>query len=234
MKPKLQISILEDLESRVVEERQIEIEFKAEYDIFMKRELAYKSNKTKAYALFWERCTKGMENKIKARSEFESKIENNPIQLLKAIKEHALNYQEHRYDMSILLDSIKTLLGTKQQESESLQDYTKRLRVSRDHIGGPIIFNKIVESMDGYDKKVLDKTTRYKNKAFERILGYLYLDNADHSKYGSILTGLNTQESLGNEQYHKALSRKIQVPITQQHFDFLFDHPSWWSSKKSK
>jgi hypothetical protein len=49
---------------------------------------------------------KGMKNKIEARADFETKIENDPIALLKAIKEHALNYQENWYFMSIILDSM--------------------------------------------------------------------------------------------------------------------------------
>jgi hypothetical protein len=45
-----------------------------------------------------------------------------PYQLLKAIKEHALNYQEQQYKHMIVLDAMTTLLSTKQQENESLQD----------------------------------------------------------------------------------------------------------------
>lgn len=57
-------------------------------------------------------------------------------------------------------------MGTKQKEGESLQDYTKRFKVAKD--------------------------------VFESHIGgplILYLDNADKAKYGSILVGLNTQQS---------------------------------------
>jgi hypothetical protein len=47
-----------------------------------------------------------------------------------AIKEHALNFQENRYSMSIILDAMRMLFNTKQKEGESLQDYTKRFRVA--------------------------------------------------------------------------------------------------------
>ncbi len=59
--------------------------------------------------------------------------------------------------MSILLDSMRTIFSTKQKEGESLQDYTKRFRVAREvlksHIGGPIAFPKVVESIKGYKKQ---------------------------------------------------------------------------------
>ena len=66
---------------------QFEIEFKADYDAYSKRVQTYENNKIKAYALLWERCAKAMKNKIEARSDY-VRIKNDPIELLKAIKEH--------------------------------------------------------------------------------------------------------------------------------------------------
>ena len=97
-----------------------------------------------------------MLGKIEANEKFESTIKGNPIELLKLIQQNCLNYQEHQYEMSIILDLIKTLLNVRQKEHESLQDYTKRFKTARDvmksHIGGPIILTKYVEKMTSYDK----------------------------------------------------------------------------------
>jgi len=49
----------------------------------------YNDNLFKAYALIWERCAKAMQNKLVTQSDYEDEIYNNPIKLLKAIKEHA-------------------------------------------------------------------------------------------------------------------------------------------------
>jgi hypothetical protein len=126
------------------------MEFKADYDAYWMRVLALENNKTKAYALFWEWCTKGMKNKLESWVDFDT-LENDPIELLKAIKQHDLKYQEHWYDMSIIYDAITTLFRTKHKEHESLQDYMKWFCVSRDvlesHMGGPIILTKVVEAM---------------------------------------------------------------------------------------
>jgi hypothetical protein len=91
----------------------------------MKRKQALEANMTKAYAFLWDQCTKGMQQKIEVRSDFQAKVKSDPIELLKAIKQHALNYQEHRYEMSIILDALRTLLNLKQKDNESLQDYTR-------------------------------------------------------------------------------------------------------------
>ena len=53
----------------------------------------YNDNLFNAYDLIWERCAKAMQNKISDRSDFKTRIYNNPIEVMKAIKEHALNYQ---------------------------------------------------------------------------------------------------------------------------------------------
>jgi hypothetical protein len=165
-----------------------------------------------------------MKNKIEARVEFKMEIESNPIELLKAIKEHALNYQEHKYDMSIINDALKTLINTKQKENESLQEYTKRFKVAQDvlqsHIGGPIILTKVVQGMDEYTASTTDpnKLTELNKSAFSRYLAYLYLENSDQTKYGSLLIGLNTQQSLGNNQYPKTITEANNV-LSNHKFD---------------
>jgi hypothetical protein len=48
-------------------------------------------------------------------------------------------------------------------------------------------------------------------QAFEQLLAFNYLENADQSKYRSILSGLNTQQSLGNDQYPKSIGEANNI-----------------------
>jgi hypothetical protein len=48
-----------------------------------------------------------MQHKIEARWKFETDIKDDPIELLKAIKEHSINFEDTKYDMEI----IHTALG---------------------------------------------------------------------------------------------------------------------------
>jgi hypothetical protein len=73
-----------------------------------------------------------IKNVFDSRTSFESKVENNPIELFKAFKEHALNNQEQWYDISIIPAAHITLFGTKHKEDESLQDYSKRFHVAEE------------------------------------------------------------------------------------------------------
>jgi hypothetical protein len=125
------------------------MECKSDYSEYKNRLLTYKNCRIRAYAVIWDRCTRGMRQKVESRLEFSEKIENNPIELLKAIKEHTQSYQEHRYGMSIVLDSLKNLLSTKQKDGEPLHNWTKQFKTSRDifeaHMGGPFIIDKVTK-----------------------------------------------------------------------------------------
>ena len=70
-KPCLKASKAEDKDIAKLENRQLEIEFKASLDESMKRVTTYKQNIYKAYALLWEKCTRSMQNKILSRKDFE-------------------------------------------------------------------------------------------------------------------------------------------------------------------
>jgi hypothetical protein len=150
-----------------------------------------------------------MPQKVEAKLELSLKIENNPIELFKAIKEHTQSYQEHRYDMSTILDSLRNLLSTKQKEGVSLHNYTKQFKTSWDifeaPIGGQFIIHKVARkipesktSRPKMMKKSLEKTS-------ESFLAHHYLENADMSKYQTLLSGLNAQQSLGNNEHPKAV-----------------------------
>ena len=96
-----------------------------------------------------------MQDKIASRSNYDSVVYNDPIVLLRAIKEHSLNFQDTRYEMSIISDAFRSLFMSKQKDSESLQDYTRCFKTSTDilesHLGGPMILEKYVRTMTGYD-----------------------------------------------------------------------------------
>merc|ERR1712020_493450 len=85
-KPMLVMSKNDDDNEKERENHQYELEYKAEYDDYMKRKHDYNDNYFKAYALLWERCNKAMKLRIQARKDYESEIYNKPIKLIKAIK----------------------------------------------------------------------------------------------------------------------------------------------------
>jgi hypothetical protein len=126
-KPTLLMSTETDAPVKEREDKQFIMEYKAKLDESMRRKRTYKDNTFKVYALLWECCAKAMQNKIVSRSDYDSVVYNDPIALLRAIKEHSLNYQETRYEMSIILDASRSVFTAKQKEGESLQDLYKTI-----------------------------------------------------------------------------------------------------------
>ncbi|KAG7345439.1 hypothetical protein IV203_032970 [Nitzschia inconspicua] len=120
--------------------------------------------------------------------------------------------------MAIIYEALLTVVQTRQKEHELLQDYTKRFRVVQEvfesHVsdsGGPINLKKIIKKMTGYDESNTKKIEEQNKTANDQLMAYIYLANADRSKYGGLFKGLNTQYSLGNNQFPKTISEASDV-----------------------
>jgi hypothetical protein len=55
--------------------------------------------------------------------------------------------------------------------------------------------------------------------SFNQFQAYMYLKNSDKTKYGSLLKGLETQQSLKNSQYPKTLVEATNV-LSNHRFDY--------------
>ena len=90
------IATNEDEEARKRAQHVLDIKLKNAIGEYFERKHAYSSNKFKAYALIWKRCSPQMQSQLESRDNYSTTIENDPVELPKAIKQHALNYREHR------------------------------------------------------------------------------------------------------------------------------------------
>ena len=149
----------------------------------MKRTRAYEENCYKAYTEIWAGCNKAMKAKTESRKDYDSVVYNKPIKLIDSIKEHALNSEESRYKMIILLDASMAFLNCRQRDKEVLQDYTRRFKVAREilnlHLGGEIVLPKFVKSMKIYNEKDADKTTELTKIVDEQFASIVYLVHSD-------------------------------------------------------
>jgi hypothetical protein len=139
-------------------------------------------------------------------------------------KPHSLNFQDHRYEMSFILDAMKALINLRQRDQESLTDYTRRFKTARDllvsQLGGPVILSRYVESMEGYNKNDPQEVRKFQEITFEQFLAYAYLANSNKAKYGSLLNNLRQQRSLKHNQYPKFIADASNV-LNSHKFDNL-------------
>ena len=145
-----------------------------------------------------------MQHRIEEHPDFESKIQNDPIELLKAIKIVMHDPIRAKYPYASLTEALMRTFNIKQLEQESLIDYMKRFKQSRDmlksHIGGDIL-NKFIENLPEYRQGTMGEQCEMKTEAFGRWMAYMMIRNSDQAKYGSLLNGMVSQFLMNNNQY---------------------------------
>jgi hypothetical protein len=75
-----------------------------------------------------------------------------------------------------------------------------------------------MSTLSTWDENDPDKIKHCRDQAYKHFLAFAYLENSDRSKYGSLLTGLNTQQSLGNSQYPTSITEVNNV-LSNHRFD---------------
>ena len=153
-----------------------------------------------------------MQGQIEQQNNFKNKIFNNPINLINAVKEQTLNYQDTRYEMEIIDNSLTRFLLTKQKDKE-LHKCTKRFESSKQvlesHLCGPIKFMKYVSKIDIYDPADDMKNSRLYLEAWERFSAYECFKNANHKKYGNVLKHLGEQKGIRKDKFPKTIADAI-------------------------
>ena len=157
---------------RKIEQDGYNVLYTAEVQNYMDRKNTLDTKLGRAYALILSTyCNGTMQHRIEEHPDFESTIQNNPIELLKAIKIVMHDPITAKYPYASVTEALMRTLNIKQMEHESLIDYMKRFKQSRDvlksHIGGDIL-NKFVENLPEYRHGTMAEQREMKNKAFGR------------------------------------------------------------------
>ena len=86
MSPTRQVSSKTDADEKKVEQDGYDIVYKVEIQEHLKRVQQLEENKTKTYALVYSTyCNRVMQLRVEEHVDYESKIKNDPIELLKSI-----------------------------------------------------------------------------------------------------------------------------------------------------
>ena len=157
---------------RKIEQEGYDVLYTAEVQNYMDRKNTLETNLGRAYALILSTyCNGTMQHRIEEHPEFDSKIQNDPIELLKAIKIVMHDPIRAKYPYASLTEALMRTLNIKQLEQESLIDYIKRFKQSRDvlksHIGGDIL-NKFVKNLPEYRHSTMSGQQEIKSEAFGR------------------------------------------------------------------
>ncbi|MGL5935619.1 MAG: hypothetical protein ACRCZI_08340, partial [Cetobacterium sp.] len=223
-RPKLEKSIETDQDRKAHEEKELQAIFNAEISDFVKRKAQYQANLTNAYGTIFGQCSKALQQKLQERTDWAT-IKSDPIKLIEAIEEHSIVYRENKYDAAIVIDAFRGLLRTRQKDDEDLVNYTRRFKSAKDVLesfyGSNLLLPKMTENDPNYNSDDRDAVEECAKSASARFYSLLLLQNADQNKYGSVLKGLESQYSLGVDQYPKTLVAAIQV-LSDHTFDAAY------------
>ena len=65
---------------------------------------------------------------------FKEEIKNNPFKLLEEIKMRMYDLSSMRYPFVSLMDQLSHCMGTRQEDEETLANYTKHFKQARDNL----------------------------------------------------------------------------------------------------
>jgi hypothetical protein len=148
------ISKAKDEEERKEEQRGFDIDYKGDKDEWRARSKNLKDGMVSADAtIMTDYCTKTMRNRVEEHPEFNTKILNDPIELLRAIKVLIHAPKRAQYPLLDWLATLKRFLLLKQQSGESLFEYSKRFSQEYDTVKaqfGKRMFDYATEHLPEY------------------------------------------------------------------------------------
>ena len=151
-----------------------------------------------------------------------SNIQDNPIELLNTIQLLIYDPVRVQYPLASMTDALVRLINIKQGVNEILVDYVKRFKQARDVMKsylGIKVLDEFIENSNEYQSETdVNKQQELKDAALEKLFAFLFLNGSDHSKYGTLINGLKTQFSLGNDQYPKTITAAIDA-LSDHRFD---------------
>jgi hypothetical protein len=207
---------------KVNEQAGMDILYQAELERYLDRRDTLEQNLTKAYALIFSTyCNKTMQNRIEEHPDYETKIQDDPIELLEKIKVLMHDPIRAKYPFASLTEALIKLMNIKQLEHEGLLDYVKRFKQFRDitksHVGTDILDTFVENTRDYQDERDVDKQKIMKADAFNKWMAYLLIRNSDQAKYGSLMNGLVSQFSMENNQYPKSVTAATDILSNHRH-----------------
>jgi hypothetical protein len=170
----------------------------------------------KAYSLIKENyCTRAMQSRIEEHPDYASKIRNDAIELLKAIKILMHDAVRAQYPIVSMCDALSRLFAFRQQDDENLLDYVKRFKQQRDITKqqcGKNMFDDFMKNTQEYrDTNDQNEKAEILAAGFDKVMAYLLMKGADQNKYGTLTKGLTSQFSMGNDQYPRTIQAATDI-----------------------
>ena len=191
-------SIIKELESLLESERKA----------FVTRKATLTANMPKLFGLMWGQCTPTLQQDIRNLADYQVQSDaHNCLWLLTNLKQCVSGCDETQHPSLVYLRTLRSLLTTRQSDSDTLQDHTDRIEsrlqalklLDGDFAPNPLVSaERQILSPSGtimYDEETA------KRRVEERLLALLTLEGANEAKYGGLKRLLANQMVQGVDTY---------------------------------
>ena len=205
--------------------------FKEEVQEFGKRKRSYRDNCTKIYTVVYGQCSEATKAKLEARSDWEeTNRDHNLVALLKSINSLMHNQLENdRHAGLTAYESLRTLMGIRQQRHEETADYRRRFTSATEvleHIG--ISFGAMFQSMADRilisdfnttrEEATEDQATEAEAQAGENVQAIMFLRQACAARYSEINRDLENDFLKDKDNYPSNITGAYNMLINwKQH-----------------
>ena len=157
-----------------------------------------------------------MKNRIEEKSDYETAVRDDPVILLKRIKQYMFIPTKAKYDFEGLWESMKRfVIDTKQEDHEGLNDYTKRFKQAKNIFKqslGEHWLDHFMKQTSDYTNETEDaKKAQILKDGPEQLASFIFLRQSEPRKYGKLVSNLKEQYALGNDQYPKKLDKTVDA-----------------------
>jgi hypothetical protein len=216
IKPSRKLSVLPDRDEKRIEQDGFDIEYTQSIRRHGDKCDEFEENLKKAYTVIRsDFCTTTMQQRIEEHPQFASLIEDNPLELLNAIRNYQHDPVRAQYPLVAITDSLIRWLTDKQQWDETLVEYSKRSKQMADVVKGQIgskFLHNYVKGTKEFKELTSDEDKKtMTSESFEKLCAYVLLKNADSDKYDTLMKGFVNQFSLNNDQYPKMVTSAIDA-----------------------
>ena len=145
------------------------------------------SNLRVAYSIIFANfCDRELQNRMEIRDDFISKVENNPIELLAAIKEmmHTASHEKF-FPYETLWTSLGAMFKLKQGKDGNLADYYDKMKAFSSQVKKYLpndVLHQFVESLEVYKKASASEQLLMKQGGWKRLVAFGFLYNSDCEK----------------------------------------------------
>jgi hypothetical protein len=190
-KPVVQTSKSSDDKVAEQENKAYQYDYRDDMKLHKQRVLTFKENLVKAYGLIWDDyMTTTMQNRIEQHPEYASKIKNNPVELVLAIRSSMHETVRAQHSIITLFSALTKFFTYKQKEDMTNGEYLKGFKEHRDVFKtqwGTKITDEYAERLPEYATHTdNDARDKFKEYVFDKCIAVIYIMNSDNRQYGTM------------------------------------------------